>query len=62
MNFITKFINNYRLNKKQKEVNVLYEKNGLTDEVLNKQISINKARHEMDIPDSKQKISKKWVQ
>lgn len=62
MNFISKIINEYKLNKKQKEVTAKFEQEGLTDAVLEEQIKINKARHEMDIPDSNNKIYKKWVQ
>lgn len=39
------------LKKKQEEVNQLYEEYGLTDEVLDKQIAINKLRHAHDITD-----------
>ena len=62
MNFISKIINGYKLNKKQKEVTAKFKQEGLTDAVLEEQIEINKARHEMDIPDSNNKIYKKWVQ
>lgn len=41
------------LAKKQKEVNELYERDGLTDEVLDKQIAINKMRNGHNIPESK---------
>lgn len=62
MNFLTKLINNYKLNIEQKKINKLYEKNGLTDEVLERQISVNKKRNKMNIPDSQERIYKKWVQ
>ena len=44
------------LAKKQKEIDELYEKEGLTDEVLDKQIYINKLRNAHNITD-KTKIS-----
>ena len=50
------------LAKKQKEVDELYEKHGLTDEVLDKQIAINKLRHAHDISDKSNRINKKYVQ
>lgn len=50
------------LNKIQKEIDELYEKDGLTDEVLDKQIEINKLRHEHDITDNSNKINGDYVQ
>lgn len=62
MNFISKIINGYKLNKKQKEVNKKYKEERLTNNVLDAQIAINKKRNELDIPDPNNKIYKKWVQ
>ena len=62
MNFISKIINGYKLNKRQKEVNKKYKEEGLTNNVLDAQIAINKKRNELDIPDPNNKIYKKWVQ
>lgn len=45
------------LDKLQEEVNKLYELYGLTDEVLDKQIEINKLRNELDIPDETEIIN-----
>ena len=50
------------LARKQKEVDELYEKEGLTDEVLDKQIAINKLRHAHDITDESDKIHEDYVQ
>lgn len=50
------------LAKKQKEVNELFERDGLTDEVLDKQIAINKLRHAHDITDESDKIHEDYVQ
>ena len=50
------------LAKKQKEVDELYEEHGLTDEVLDKQIAINKLRHAHDIPDESEKVYGDYVQ
>ena len=47
---------------KQKEVDQLYQEKGLTDEVLAKQIEINRIRYENDIPDEQEIIYDKYVQ
>jgi len=46
---------------------VKYEEEGLTDEILDKQIEINKRRNELDLPDREEFIyedenGKEWVQ
>lgn len=51
-----------KLVKMQKEVDKLYDEQGLTDEVLDKQIEINKLRHEHDITDNSNKINGDYVQ
>ena len=50
------------LARKQKEVDELYEKHGLTDEVLDKQIAINKLRYAHNIPDESCKVYEEYVQ
>ena len=50
------------LAKKQKEVDKLYAEHGLTDEILDKQITINKLRNAHDIPDETEKIHENYVQ
>lgn len=62
MIFFTKKIINREINKKQKELNVLYEEKGLTDEILEKQVLINTVRNFFNIPDSNEKIYKEYVQ
>lgn len=47
---------------KQEEVDELYKEKGLTDEVLEKQIEINRIRCENDIPDEQEIIYDKYVQ
>ena len=39
------------LAEEQKVINELYARDGLTEEVLNRQINVNKKRNELDIPD-----------
>lgn len=51
-----------KLDKQQKEVDELYAKEGLTDEVLTKQTEINRIRHEKNITDKSQRIYKNFVQ
>lgn len=46
----------------QKQINILYEREGLTDDVLQKQLFINKKRHELNIPDSSEFIFEEFVQ
>lgn len=43
------------LKRKQEEINALYEKEGLTDEVLDKQIALNRAKtaHNIAIKNNK---------
>ena len=50
------------LNIKQRRINRKYNKEGLTDEVLRRQVELNIRRNELDIPDSKHKIYGEWVQ
>ena len=50
------------LKKKQKELDELYEKHGLTDEVLDQQIAINKLRHAHNITDETETVHEDFVQ
>ncbi len=43
-----------RLKNKQKYLDRLFEKFGLTDEILLEQVKINKARNMFDIPDAEE--------
>ena len=61
-NMIRKLIRKHKLNKKQKEVNKLYEQDGLTDEVLDMQLEVNMMRNKLDIPDPKQRVYKGYCQ
>ena len=51
-----------KLDMKQKIVNELYEKEGLTDKVLEMQVEINKQRAENNIPDPEELIYKNFAQ
>ena len=46
-----KFIQEINLKNKQRIVDKKYQEQGLTDEVLELQLEINKARSEHDLPD-----------
>ena len=62
MNFILRKIHEIHLNYQQKQVSRLYKSEGLTDNVLNKQIKINKKRHELNLPDRYEMQYKRFVQ
>lgn len=51
-----------QLRNEQRVLNRKYEKEGLTDEILNKQIEINKRRHELDIADESKRVYGNFVQ
>ena len=51
INTIVRKINEFNLNRMQKANDKLYERDGLTDEVLDNQIEINKKRNALDILD-----------
>lgn len=51
-----------KLDKMQNKVNKLYEKEGATDKVIEKQLEINEIRHKENIPDTTELIYKNFVQ
>ena len=55
-------MNEKELDEMQKEVNELYEKEGLTDEVLDKQLKINSLRNKYNITDKTEIIYDRYVQ
>ncbi|WP_458456070.1 hypothetical protein [Methanobrevibacter sp.] len=56
------FLKKIQLKNKQRAIDKQYEKEGLTDEVLNAQIELNRLRNELNIPDSTKKIHTDFVQ
>ena len=62
MNIILKKIYEIHLNYQQRQVSKLYKSEGLTDRVLDKQVKINKKRHELDLPDRYEMQYKRFVQ
>ena len=56
INLIRKF------NKEQEKINQQIQKEGLTDEILDKQVELNKQRNKHNIPDTNENIHKNYVQ
>ena len=61
MNPIRKY-RKWKLNREQQKVNALLEEEGFTDEVLEKQVAINKKRAKHSIVDETKIINDKYVQ
>ena len=57
-----RYIENLRLQSRQKQINKMFEEEGLTDEILKEQLEINKRRHELDIHDPTEEIDDNFVQ
>ena len=57
-----RYIENLRLQSRQKQINKMFEEEGLTDEILKDQIELNKRRHELDIHDPTEEIDDNFVQ
>ena len=57
-----KIIRAWNINRKQADLNKKYELYGLTDEILDKQVELNKKRHELDIRDKNNVIYEDFVQ
>lgn len=50
------------LKNQQRTLNERYAEEGLTDEILDKQIELNKVRNEFDIPDEFESVYEDFVQ
>ena len=61
VNIIRK-IRSWNLNRKQADLEREYQRYGLTNCVLEKQVAINKKRHEHDIPDESEFVFENFVQ
>lgn len=57
-----RYIEDLRLQSRQKQINRMFEEEGLTDEILNEQLEINKRRHELDIHDPNEEVNDNFVQ
>ena len=56
------FIKEINLKNRQRQINKQFEKEGLTDDVLDKQVSLNMERHELDKVDDSKKVFEDYVQ
>ena len=59
---IKRYLKKIGLKNRQKRINKKYEKEGLTNEILQEQLEINKLRNELNIPDDNEKVSEDFVQ
>ena len=57
-----KFLQLIKIKNLQRYVDKVYEKEGLTEEVLVKQAEINSLRHEYDVSDESKRVFGKFVQ
>ena len=57
-----KFIKKINFRNRQKEINRMFEEEGLTDEILMKQVRLNKERHDEDIHDESEETYREYVQ
>ena len=57
-----RFLKIIQIKNKQRIVDKKYEKEGLSDEVLEAQIEVNALRREHDIPDSNNFVYEEYVQ
>ena len=55
-------VNKETLRKEQEIIDELYERDGLTDEVLDKQVALNMKRNKYDIPDEENLNKDGWSQ
>ena len=56
------FIKKIQVKNKQRSINKRYEKEGLSDALLEEQIEVNKIRNEFNIPDEKELVYEEFVQ
>lgn len=57
-----RYLKKIELKNKQREVDKQYAREGLSDEVLEKQVEINTLRRELNIPDEVNLVYKNFVQ
>ncbi|WP_296886296.1 hypothetical protein [uncultured Methanobrevibacter sp.] len=62
MNKLSKFMKRVQFRNRQRAINKQYEREGLTDEVLDAQVALNIERHEHDISDETKRVHDKYVQ
>lgn len=57
-----KFLKIIQLKNKQRDIEKKYQKEGLSDEVIDAQVEINKLRNELDLPDETKFVFENYVQ
>ena len=57
-----KFLKSIQLKNKQKSIAKQFQKDGLTDELLEAQVKLNQERHKHDIPDESEFVYREFVQ
>ena len=57
-----RYLHHIQIKNKQRVINRLYDKEGLTEDVLKKQVEVNNLRHEHDIPDETSFVYEDFVQ
>lgn len=57
-----RYLKKIQLKNKQRVLDKMYTTEGLSDEVLEKQVEINTLRHELDLPDENEFIHENFVQ
>jgi len=62
MNKLSKFVKRVQFRNRQRAINKQYEKEGLTDEVLDAQVTLNVERNKYNISDGTKKVYKNYVQ
>ena len=62
MNKLSKFVKRVQFRNRQRAINKQYEKEGLTDEVLDAQVALNVERNKYNISDGTKKVYKNYVQ
>ena len=56
------FLHKIQIKNRQRIINKQYEKEGLTDEVLDLQVELNAERHKHDISDTTKRVYENYVQ
>jgi len=56
------FIKKIQVKNKQRSIDKRYEKEGISDALLEEQIEVNKIRNEFNIPDEKELVYEEFVQ
>ena len=57
-----RYIESLRLQSRQKQINKMFEEEGLTDEILKEQLEVNRKRNELDLHDPTEEINDEFVQ